>query len=146
MILLYTLLLLVLGAAAFLIRGRVHRLEKKYYRVAAEADRVLNQANFRPGNGNRHDLCQAAKRYYQLGMLVQKRDRLEAKYDFWQNLSKRVGNLAAAVRTWKGKKLPYTFGVIDVAGAMYLIDELTLGQYVSVKQLVQFVAALLSRG
>jgi hypothetical protein len=142
MILLYTLLLLLLGVAAFLFQRRVTSLERKYYRVASEADRLLNHVSFRPGNSNRGDLCQSAKRYYQLGVLVQKRDRLEAKYDYWQKLAKRFGNAIARLRAWKGRKLPYTLGVLDVSCAMYLIDELTLGRYVTIKPLVQMVTAL----
>jgi hypothetical protein len=145
MILLYTLALILLGGALFLIRRRAASLERKYYRVATETDRLINQPAFRPGNGGRPDPYQSARRHYQLGLLVERRDRLEAKYDYWQKLTKRFGNLLAAVRSWKGRKLPYTLGVIDVMGLMYMVDELTVGQYVSVKPLVQMVGALFTR-
>jgi hypothetical protein len=145
MILLYTLLLFLLGVATFLIGLRVRRLEKKYYRAATQADQLLRGTSLRPGNGNRLDPYESAKRQYQLGLLVQKRDRLEGKFDAWQKLAKRAGNLAAAVRSWKGRKLPYTFGVLDVSAVLYLIDEMSVGQYVSIKPLVEMIVALLPK-
>jgi hypothetical protein len=143
MILVYSLVLFLVGGALFLIRRRAARLERRYYRAAAETERLINQPMFRPGNGGRADPYQMARRQYQLGQLVEKRDRLEAKFDYWQRLAKRWGHTLAVLRAWKGRKVPYLMGVLDVAGAMYLIDELTLGQYVSVKQLAQMVASLL---
>jgi hypothetical protein len=145
MILLYTLMLIFLGAVTFIVQRRVSRLEKKYYRVATQADQLLHGGSFRQGNASRSDPFQSAKRQYQLGLLVQKRDRLESKYDRWQKLAKKAGSLTAAVRSWKGRKLPYTLGVVDVSFAMYLIDELTLGRYVSIKPLVETILALLGK-
>jgi hypothetical protein len=145
MILLYTLAVLLLGVAAFLVRYRVRGLERKYYRVATEADRLAKDLPYRQGNTGRPDPYQTARRHYELGRLVQKRDRLEARFDWWQKAAKRLGNYQAAIRAWKGRKLPYTFGVVDVALVMYLIDEFTVGQYASVKQLAQAVAALIGK-
>jgi hypothetical protein len=142
MILLYTFVLLLLGGTVFLIRRRAASLERKYYRVAAETERLINQPTYRPGNAGRPDPYQSARRQYQLGHLVEKRDRLEGKFDYWQRLSKRFGSLLAALRSWQGRKLPYTMGVLDVMGLMYLVDELTVGQYVGVKQLAQMVSSL----
>lgn len=145
MFLLYTLVLLLLGVAMFLVRRRAASLERKYFHTASEADRLLHNSVARPGNASRSDPFQSAKRAYELGRVVQKRDRLEAKFDYWQRLSKRCGNLLAALRAWKGRKLPYTLGVVDVMGLMYLVDELTVGQYVSVKPLLEMVSSLFTK-
>ena len=139
MIFLYTSVLLLLGVTRFLFRRRAAWLEKKYVRVAKEADRLLRQSSWRDGNSNKPDAYQAAKRQYQLGRLAQKRDRVEAKFTSWQAAADRVGRWSTAVRNWKGRTLPYTFGALDVAGALYLIDTLGVAPYASPRHLVQMV-------
>jgi hypothetical protein len=145
MILLYTLLLLVVGVAHFLFKRRVLALEKKYLGVVQEADKLIRQSNHRDGNSNRHDPCQQAKRQYKLAMLADKHDSLEAKYTTWQSRAERLGKLRQRLRAWKGRKLPYTFGVLDVTGALALIDYFGAGQYLSARHLVEMVTSLLAR-
>jgi hypothetical protein len=142
MIFLYTTLVVLLGAAHFLIKRRAVALEKRYARVAKEADTLLRQPNLREGNSSRADPYQAAKRQYQLGLLAQKRDRVEAKYTAWQGVTERTGKLVAGLRNWKGRKLPYTFGVLDVAGALALADYLGLRQYVNARYVIQVLTSL----
>jgi hypothetical protein len=145
MILLYTALVFVLGAAAFLVGRRVKALEKKYTKVAKETDTLLRQSGYKDGNSNRVDPCVAAKRQYLLGHLVQQRDRLEAKYVAWQKRAERFRRYVSALKSWKGKKLPYTFGAVDVACVMGLVDYLGVGDHVGVRPLVQFVTSLFTR-
>ena len=139
MIVLYTSLLILLGTASFLIGRRARGLERKYVRSAQEVDRLLNKDAVKPGNGNRPDVCLAAKRHYRLGQLVEQRDRIEQKYVAWQQAADKVGRAVARVRDWKGKKLPYTFGILDVSGALWAIDYLGVGEYVSVRRVVELV-------
>ena len=147
MIFLYTLVLLLLGSAYFLCKRRVASLEKKYTRVAKEADALVRQPSYREGNSGRlaADPYSLAKRQYQLGLLAQKRDRLEGRYSSWQDFTERFGKFLGRVRNWKGRKLPYTFGVLDVAGALALMDYLGAGHYVNVRALLQAVTSLLTR-
>ena len=146
MIFLYTLVLLLLGSAYFLCKRRVASLEKKYTRVAKEADALVRQPSYREGNSGRlADPYVAAKRQYQLGQLAAKRDRVEARYASWQDFTDRFGKFLGRVRNWKGRKLPYSFGVLDVAGALALIDYFGAGQYVNARALVQAVTSLLTR-
>jgi hypothetical protein len=145
MIFLYTFLLIVLGAVHFVIRRRAAALEKKFVRVARQADAVLRQSASRPGNCNRHDAYESAKRQYQLAMLATKRDRVEARYSAWQARSDRLAKLRARLRGWKGKKLPYTLGVLDVTGALALIDYLGAGHYVNSRGLVEAIHTLFTR-
>jgi hypothetical protein len=145
MILLYTALILALGLAKFLIGLRVRSLEKKYARVAREADALVKQSNFKEGNGSRVDPYVTAKRQYQIGLLAQKRDRVEAKYTAWQRSAERFGRYVANLRTWKGKTLPYTFGAVDVVFILGVIDYLGFGQYVSVRALVEAITSRLTR-
>jgi hypothetical protein len=146
MIFLYTLVLLLLGSVYFLSKRRAASLEKKYSRVAKEADALVRQPTYREGNSGRlSDPYAAAKRQYQLGLLAQKRDRLEARYASWQDFTDRFGKFLGRVRNWKGRKLPYSFGVLDVAGALALIDYFGAGQYVNARALVQAVTSLLTR-
>jgi hypothetical protein len=146
MILLYTALLLLLGVAGFLLRRRVASLERKYSRAAAEADRFLRGPIPKEGNSGRPDPYQHAKRQYLLGVLVQKRDRLESKHDAWLAVAERFGKATQRLRGWRGKKLPYTFGVLDVSFVLYVIDYLGVGEYVSARHLVEVVTTFFARG
>jgi hypothetical protein len=142
MIFLYTCLLLLLAGAHFLTRRRVRALEKKYTRIASEADELLRKGQFRCGNGNRQDPYQNARQQYQLALLAEKRERTEARYTAWQGRAERLAKLRARVRGWKGRKLPYTLGVLDVVGTLALIDYLGAGQYVNARGLFQAVVSL----
>jgi hypothetical protein len=145
MILLYTALLLLLGLASYLIGRRVAFLERKYSRAAVEADRFLRGPIPKEGNSSRPDPYQHAKRQYLLGILVQKRDRLEAKHDAWLAVAERFGYMTQRLRRWKGKKLPYTFGILDVSFVLYLIDYLGVGEHVSARHLVDLVSTFLAK-
>ena len=145
MIFLYTFLLVFLGAIKMLIDRRVAALERKYSRAARESDNLVREPWYKGGNSNRPDPAQAAKRQYLLGLMVQKRERLEGKYAVWQDRAERLGKLVARIRGWKGKTLPYTLGVVDVSFVLYLIDYFGVGQYVSAHNLVRWVTALISR-
>jgi hypothetical protein len=145
MILLYSFVSLLLGFARFLISRRVAALERKYARAAHDAQRFLRGPTRLEGNSNRPDPCEAARRQYALGRLVEKRDRLEAKHEVWLNRYGRFDRLVNGIRDWKGKKLPYTFGVLDVSFVLALIDYLGAGEYVSARRLVEVVSMLLNR-
>jgi hypothetical protein len=146
MILLYTLLVCLLTAARFLLGRRTAALEKRHARAATEADRFLRRAVLvREGNSNRPDPYEAAKRQYLLGALVQKRDRLEDRYHGWQQRGEKLDRAVTAVRGWKGKKLPYTFGVLDISAVLTLVDYFGVGDYVSVRQVVELVKAFVGR-
>jgi hypothetical protein len=145
MILLYTALLLLVGVVYFLVQRRVAALEKKYTRVVKEADALLRQGNIREGNSNRQDPYQSAKRQYKLAILAEKHDRLEASFLAWHQRAERLGKLRQRLGDWKGRKLPYTFGAIDVACAMSLIDYLGAGHYLNARHLVETVMSLFAR-
>ncbi len=147
MILLYTFLMMFLGTIAFLLRRRAVGLEKKFTRTAAEVDQLsFNHLPIRQGNSNsKLDTAESAKRQYLLGQLTQKRDSLELKSHAWQDRAERFGKFVAALRDWKGRKLPYTMGVVDVSGAMYAIDYFGLNQYINIHNLMQTVTALVSQ-
>jgi hypothetical protein len=142
MILLYSSLVLVLGVIKFLIGRRVKSLEKKYVRVAKEADSLLKQPHYREGNSSRVDPYVAAKRQYMLGLLAQKRDRVEAKYAAWQVFSEKFGRFVSSFQSWKGRKLPYTFGAVDVACVLGLIDYFGFNEYVGVRTLISYITGL----
>jgi hypothetical protein len=144
MIFLYSFLLLFLGAIKMLIDRRVVSLERKYAKTALAADRLSRETLTKEGN-SRSDPCQGAKRLYLLGLLVQKRDRLEAKHEAWQESAERFHRLVTRLRDWKGKKLPYTLGVVDVSFVLYLIDYFGVGRYVDLRHLSAWLVSLFSR-
>jgi hypothetical protein len=147
MILLYTLLLIVLGTISFLLGRRVAGLEKKFIRTAdAVEDLTRGNLPFRQGNSStKLDTAESAKRQFVLGQLVQKRDALEVKCHAWQARADRFGKVVAALRDWKGRKLPYTMGALDVSGAMYAIDYFGVGHYINFERLMQLATTLVSQ-
>ena len=144
MLLLYTLLLLLFGVANFLIARRVASLERRFSKVAKQTDKLVRESPFREGNTGRPDPFQVAKRQYQLGLLAQRRERLEEKHTSWQRFAKKFGNFVDGVRNWKGKKLPYTFGVLDVMLVLTLVDYFALGEYSRPGYLFQLVTSWIS--
>jgi hypothetical protein len=142
MLLLYTLLLALLVGGHLLIRRRAVALEKKYARIAKEAEELLR--NQREGV-NRIDPYQNARRQYRLALLADRRDTVESRYTTWQDRSDRLGKLIGKLRAWKGRKLPYTLGALDVAGAFALVDYLGAGRYVNARGLLEAVSTLFTR-
>lgn len=146
MIFLYTTLLVFLGVLKFLATRRARSLERKYVKVASTAGKLVRDGSLREGNSSRADPCLHARRQYELGQLVQKRERLEVKHNTWQARSERLGRVVRAMQNWRGRKLPYTFGVLDVATTLYAIDALGFEQYASAKALVQAITTLIFNG
>ena len=145
MIVLYTVMLFLLRVAKFLVGRRAARLEKRFMQAATAADRfVRDPVRLREGNSGKPDPYESARRQYLLGMLVQKRDQLEARYGVWQVRADRLGRAVRALQNFKGRKLPYTFGVLDVSAALWLIDYLGAGEYVNARQLYQLVTSWLA--
>jgi len=144
MIFLYTSLLLLLGAAKLLVGYRAASLARKHAKAARAADQYLRAPLFKEGNSGRPDPGQAAKRQYLLGLLVQKRDRLEDKHYTWQAVAEKLGRSTNRIRGWRGKKLPYTFGVVDVWLVLYLVDYFGAGEYLSARRVAQLVTSLVS--
>ena len=83
-----------------------------------------------------------AKRQFLLGQLAQKRDRVEARYSRWQGIAERTAKLVIGLKRWKGRKLPYSFGVLDVAALLTLVDYLGFSEFTSPRYLVQVVTSL----
>lgn len=146
MVFLYTFLMSLLGLTRVVLRRRANTLERKHARVAERADRLAREPVYKGGTQGKLDPYLIAKRQYELGQLVQQRDRLEEKYDVWQHRADRAERWAKGLRQWQGKKLPYTFGVLDVSLALYLIDTLGVGQYANARYLIQQLTSLLSGG
>jgi hypothetical protein len=146
MILLYSLALLLLGGVKYLFARRAGALARKYTKASAAVDQLLREGGYyyREGNTNRVEICKLAKRTYQLGLATQKRDRLEAKHFFWQLWSDRLGRWMQNLREWKGKKLPYTLGAVDVWLLLYLIDHFGMGEYVSARSMVEWMMSWLA--
>lgn len=140
MLVLYSLLRFVLGGVGVLVRWRAAALGRTYSRATKTEHAFLRENVYKPGNSNRHDLCQTAKRNFQLGALVQTKERLEARYFAWQALAEKVGAASAALGRWKGRKLPYLFGVLDLAVTLVLLDHFEGGGAVNVPQLLQLLA------
>jgi hypothetical protein len=120
MILLYALAVLLLGIAAFVTGRRARTIERKFIRAAAQADVLVKEMSYRGGNNSPADPLRAAKRQFELGRLVQARDRLETKYDTWEGRAEKCRSLRDRLRNCRGRLVPYVFGVIDVVGVFAL--------------------------
>jgi hypothetical protein len=146
MIFLYTFLLLVLAAVKFLFQRRAAYLAWRYSRATLGVEKLLHDPLLREGNSNRVNQARAAQRQYLLGQLVQKKERLEIKNYFWQNMSDKLARALDRLRNWKGKKLPYTLGALDVWLLFYLLDQFGVADYVSPRNLFQLVSTWLDQG
>ncbi len=147
MILVYTMVLVLLGMVKGVIAWRAGRLGRRYSRAAAALDKHLREPSyfFREGNSNRpSDLTRMAKRTFELAVLAHEKDRLESKHFAWQAWADRFSCALNAVRNWKGKKLPYTLGVLDVWLALYLLDYFGVGELVSARNAIALVQSWLN--
>lgn len=140
MILLYTSVLLALGAVKALVERRAAAVGRRYSALVQAVQQRLRELNVRPGNG-KVDPCQAAKAQYELGLLVQQRDRVESRCFAWQHRAEKLDRWLANLRHWKGQKLPYTLGAVDVWLALALIDHAGVGRFVSARRLFDAVLA-----
>ena len=140
MILLYTFLVSVLRAVHWVLQRRAASLGRAYT-ARAQAVLKLLHGPTKPGNSAKHDPCVFAKQQFELGRLALQRDRCEAKWCAAQVRAERVGKLAAAFKAWKGQKLPYTLGVLDVWLVLYLIDRFGVGDVIGPRQVVDVVTA-----
>ena len=141
MILLYSFVLVLCGGIRFLVERRATALGRRYSALARAVQSLL-QTNAKAGGLNRVDPCQTARQHYELGLLVKKRDQVEARHFAWQATAENLGRWVDKLRGWKGQKLPYTLGVVDVWLLLTLIDHLGVADYLSARQLVQMVTAL----
>ncbi|MBM4069273.1 MAG: hypothetical protein FJ271_10055 [Planctomycetes bacterium] len=144
MILLYTLVLLILALAKFLVQRRVAFLEWRHTRLARGVNALLNQAIFKQGNSNKPNPCQLAQQQYLLGHMVLKKDNAERKLLAWLGVSEKLARAVDAWRKWKGKKLPYTLGALDVWLFLYLIDYFGAAEILGTRRLIQMVTSLWS--
>jgi len=126
MAVLYLCARLSLALLHLLVRVRVARLERRFVRVAAEADALIKASRTRGGT-NQTDPSAHAKQQYELARLALKRDRVEQRYTTWQARSERFAALRRRVVGYRGRLLPYVFGPVDVAGLMLLMHRLEFG-------------------
>ena len=102
MVVLYLALLLVLALVQVVLRWRVARLEKRYARVAAEADGLLKQVSLRPGNSSRPDPLVTARQQFDLAVMAVRRDRVEERYSSWQSFAERFAAFRGPARGLPG--------------------------------------------
>ena len=145
MILVYALLILLLVVARYVIVRRVASLERKYVRVARSTDELLKAQAPRPGNSGKPDPYAAARQAYRLGQAVERRERVEARYCAWQKFAERFGARVAQVHGWKGRKLPYLVGALDVLLILGTLDYLGYRERLSAQAVVDFVTSLVSK-
>ncbi len=145
MILVYVLLLLLLVVARYVIVRRVAALEKKYVRTARATDELFKTQPVRPGNASRPDAYASARQSYLLGQAVEQRDRAETRYVAAQKTAARFGGLVAALRAWKGRKLPYLVGALDVLLALGALDYLGYHEKVNAHAVVEFISSLVTK-
>jgi hypothetical protein len=145
MILLYSLFLISLGGVSFLVRRRADSLSRRFTMIAEAIKTKIQEASKRPGNANKPDVCEAARVQFELGRLVAQRDRIEGKHFAWQNRSERLSRWIDKLRSFKGKKLPYTMGALDFWLGMSLIDQLGLAGQFNLRHLFTMIAEMMGR-
>jgi hypothetical protein len=127
MVVLYLLARLFFAFVHLLVRWRVSRLEKRYARLAAEADKLLKQSCVRAGNSNRPDPFLAAKQQHELALVALKRDRVEGRFVSRQKFSERFGAFRRGLAGYRGRVVPYLFGLVDVTAAVLVLNQFDVG-------------------
>lgn len=145
MILLYSLFLISLGGISFLVRRRADSLSRRFTLIAEGIKTKIQETAKRPGNANKPDICETAKTQFELGRLVAQRDRIEGKHFAWQNRSERLSRWIGKLRSFKGKKLPYTMGALDFWLAMSLVDQLGFAGNFNLRHLFATIAEMMGR-
>lgn len=142
MIFLYTFLLILLGVLKFVVERRAAFLAWRHARLTRVVDGLLREPVFKEGNSSKPNACKAAQRQYLLGLMAQRKDRIEAKHFAWLNRADNLARFIDCLRHWKGKKLPYSLGALDVWLFLCLIDDLGAAQYLSARKLIELVTSL----
>jgi hypothetical protein len=127
MVVLYLALLLVLALVQVALRWRVSRLEKRYVKVASEADTLLKQVGMRPGNGSRFDPLTSARQQFDLAVVATRRAQVEDRYSSWQSFAERFAAFRRRLAGFQGRALPYLGGVLDVAFVAVLLERYGVG-------------------
>ena len=127
MVVLYLALLLVLALVQVALRWRVSRLEKRYVKVASEADALLKQVGLRPGNGTRFDPLTSARQQFDLAVVATRRAQVEDRYSAWQSFAERFAGFRRRLAGFQGRALPYLGGVLDIAFVVVLLDSFGIG-------------------
>ncbi len=144
MIVLYALVLAFLRGVRYLTGRRARALERKFTRLALAAGKLAQQPAHRPGNANRPDLCQSARQQYELGRLVARRDRLESRHFAWQLRYEKLDARVQSLRRWKGRKMPYLFGILDTGLILWMLQQVGLVR-IDLSQILQMLDTLLTR-
>lgn len=122
MLALYVLLWLLLALLHLLLRWRVTQLERRFVRVAGEADTLVQRSSCRAGNSNRVDPLKVARQQYDLARVALKRDRVEERYATWQSLNEKFARCRSRFTNYRGKLMPYLVGVVDVVTMLAVLD------------------------
>jgi hypothetical protein len=144
MIVLYSLLSLLVRVAGYLVKWRANTLAGKYARVTRECLVLVRDPVYKEGNSSRAEPYAHAKRQYLLGVLAQKKEKLEAKHYAWQERSDKLAAWARALDVWQGRKLPYLCGALDVVAGVLLLDYYEVSDFHRVRQLVEFMLSRLT--
>jgi hypothetical protein len=144
MIFLYSFVLLLLGSVKLLVQRRSAVLGRRYSALARSVQSLLTAAHKAAGAG-KADLCQLAVQHYELGLLAQKRDRLEARHFAWQAWAERLGRWFQRLRNCQGRTVPYLLGVIDVCLVLAVLEFSGTSAYASAHGLAQLMTELFAR-
>ena len=119
--------------------GLLFYLSRKFARLAKEVLVVVRELPVKEGNSSRHDPLQNAKRQYLLGVLVEKKDRLEEKHHRWAQRVERLSQWVQNLRSWKGRLVPYALGAVDILTTMCTLDYVSHGDFLMLRHVVDMV-------
>ena len=115
MVPLYALLLTGMAGLRRVLAGRAAGLERKYVTAAKRAEEAARLLHAKSGNGRPPDPLAAARRQYELGRLVQVRDRLSDRYMAAQTRADATNGRLYKLKAAKGRAVPYLLGLADAA-------------------------------
>lgn len=143
MLAIYHVILLVLSTVKALFARRANSLERKFVKLAQEVSALCRHPLLREGNSAKFDPQHHAKRQFELGALVQRKDQLEATHFVWARRVERISRLVMRLQGWKGRLVPYGLGALDAFLVRSLVEYVTSGELVTLGHYLDMVLALI---
>lgn len=129
MVVFYYVVLFFLRICQLLTQARARSLEKAYSKIALRVKEMAGVPELNDRKNNKVDLFQTAKMQYELGRLVEQKDRMEAKHFAWQQSAEKMKSRVDHIQKWHGRKVPYVMGMIDLAVLLTVLNAL---QYIRI--------------
>jgi hypothetical protein len=146
MIFVYTSILISIFAIRWYVNRKAKSTEAKFSEIAKEKEEVFNHlSNATKTSFGSFPLLLEVTRFSRLTKLVEKCDKAEEVATKWADRGETLDRWYSGIKNFKGKALPYTFGLCDVASIFYILDSmgLSVSNFINLQLVIDLVARVL---